>query len=553
MGGVAQDADLVAAGGTAVRTAQARHPADSKCLPASRSPQRLGMIVPMDRPNQERVAGLQSRRRVLLSLSLALVPITAVVLVAVMRGGSVEPESAPPTRASCSNGHLILISIDALRADHLGVYGYPRNTSPRIDQLAGQGALFTQAGVQWPKTAPSVASFMTSTYCATNKVQQLRVRLDDRLITLAEVLRQAGFRTAAFIANVSIGPHFNFTQGFDEVHEMWDTSQGLRVKNFKTTFLPNDQIASRVVDWLRGNQGRRMFLWVHLLDPHGPYLPPDSLADRFVGDEIFARQPHPPPPAWVPTYQRVAHLRTVADFVAAYDAEIVSSDAAVGTILDEIDALGLSNRSLVVVTSDHGESLGEHHYYFNHGNYAYQACTRVPLILRYPPGIPRGLRIETPFPLLDLVPTVLDFLEVENTEAVRQFQGLSWKAVFAGKSVPSRPIITQSRDGQLAVRSGRWKFIQDPRLSTAVVPVAAREQLYDLQADPMETHNLLAKHPRIAGELRASLERWAQSIRDQESAFDGKQVPDQSLHEDTLEQLRSLGYVDDTGDDDRLP
>lgn len=447
--------------------------------------------------------------------------------------------------ADRAGDNLILIIIDTLRADHLGCYGYSRDTSPYIDQLARGGTLFTQAEVQWPKTAPSMASMLTSTYCTTNRVRRLRVRMDDRLVTLAEVLRDEEFYTAAFIANVNLAVHFNFPQGFREVCEMWDHSRGTPRSNDQATFWSNDQIATTVAAWLRDHQEQRFFLWVHLLDPHGPYLPPESLAGRFVGDEIYQARPDLPPPQRIPSYQHEGGHRTMGDFIAAYDAEIAYSDAAVKTILDQLDQLGLRQHSLVVLSADHGESLGEHDYYFNHGNYAYEACTRVPLIFSHPTLIPAGKRIDTPVALLDLVPTVLDLLEVQPDPPIAQFQGESLAAVFAGQPLEPRPIFIESRQGQFAVRNGNWKLIFDPRKSTPAIPVSAREQLYDLGADPLEAHNVFDQHPEVVAELRGLVRGWRQFLQKSESLFSEQRVSDESLDPRTRKQLESLGYIGD--------
>lgn len=451
-------------------------------------------------------------------------------------------------KADVASDNLILITIDTLRADHLGVYGHARDTSPRIDAVAGQGAVFTQAQVQWPKTGPSVASMMSSTYCAINGARALRIRLDDKLVMLAEVLRDAGFYTTAFVANVNVGRYFNFTQGFEEVHEMWDHSLGLRTQNTGTAFLSNEEITARVVKWLRSRHDQRFFLWVHLLDPHGPYEPPPSLAGRFVHDDVFAARPEIVPPERIPEYQRSDTLKTMGDYIAAYDAEIVSSDAAVGAILDEVDALGLRERTLLVITADHGESLGEHEHYFDHGRYAYEACTRVPLILRHPAWIQPGMRIDAPVALLDLVPTVLDYLDVAPELPVQQFQGRSLRPLLEGDAGTPSPVFIEARSGQRAVRSGRWKYIYDPRVSLPELPVVALRQLYDIQTDPMETRNLAAEHPDVVRQCEALLARWSQLVQWSGETFQGERVPDEAIDRAVLEQLHSLGYVGGSSD-----
>jgi arylsulfatase A-like enzyme len=478
--------------------------------------------------------------------------VAAVAVIALLAGNAgCEPEGQPtagrPTPVSTprTEDNLVLITIDTLRADHLGCYGYARNTTPRIDELAAEGTVFTQAEVHWPKTAPSIASMMSSTYCATNKVRRLRVRLDDRVIMLAEILHDAGFYTGAFVANVNIGKYFNFTQGFRDVYECWEHGNRVKTSNEGTVFWSNERIAEQVASWLREHHEKRLFLWVHLLDPHGPYLPPEAFAQRFVGDKIYQRRPELPPPARIPRYQRPGGHRTVADYVAAYDAEIVSSDAAAGLIRDELQALGMGDTSLVVISADHGESLGEHDYYFNHGKYAYEACTRVPLVFWRPGVVPSAARVDTPVPLLDLVPTLLELLNVAPGPAARQFQGQSFAYVFRGEPLKPQPIFIESRAGQNAVRNGRWKFIRDPRKPTRNVPVVAQQQLYDLHLDPAETRNIIGDRPRIAAGMGRLLAQWQQVVRNSKLIDRAERISDDQLDPAVLDQLRSLGYIGD--------
>ena len=197
----------------------------------------------------------------------------------------------------------------------------------------------------------------------------------------------------------------------------------------------------------------------------------------------------------------------------------------------------------MVITADHGESLGEHQFFFEHGAYAYQACARVPLMMRYSPRVPAGLRVDTPFAMLDLMPTLLELLEVAPGEALPQLQGRSWAAVFAGGTPPYRPTVTQSGAGQLAVRHRRWKYIFDPRPSTALVPVLEHEQLYDLQEDPMETRNVIAEHPRLTDKMRSIADQWVQLVRQRAGMFHSPPVQDSTLEPELLEQLKSLGYT----------
>ncbi|MCP4593636.1 MAG: sulfatase-like hydrolase/transferase [bacterium] len=450
-------------------------------------------------------------------------------------------DGGPP--GALPKDNLVLLTIDTLRADHLGVYGYSRATSPHIDELALQGTVFTQAEVQWPKTGPSVASIMSSTYCAVNGARGLHRRLDDRLLLLAEVMRDNGYRTVAFVANVNVGTYFNFTQGFDEVHEMWDTSDGVKRSNQEASFVPNDEIARQVLAWLADHHEQPFFLWVHLLDPHGPYLPPESLAGKFTADDLHAGGAEAAPRYRLPRYQRTEGLTTVGDFVAAYDAEIASSDEVMGSILGALDQHGLTERSLVVLSADHGESLGEHNYWFNHGRYVYEACTRVPLIFRYPGRVAEGRRIETPVEMLSLVPTVLDLLNVAPTQPTSQFQGRSLYRALLGDPLDPQLVFMESRDFQLAVRDGRWKFIMDPRPSSPAIPVVGRYQLYDLDVDPMETRNLFDANPDVAGRLRGELEDWVARMTAFRIPSAGQDIPEQQLDAEILRKLGTLGYA----------
>jgi len=384
---------------------------------------------------------------------------------------------------------------------------------------------------------------ITSTYPATNGVQTMSVSLDDRLVTLAEVFADAGFYTGAIISNVRIGTPYNFLQGFHDVCETWDHGQGERRKNTGTSFWSNEEITRKAVSWLGEHHRKPFFLWVHFLDPHGPYLPPEDLASRFVGDEIWTKQPNRAPPGQVASYQKVAKHETIAEFVAGYDAEIVSTDRAVGAIMDECTALGLRDNSLVVITADHGESLGEHNYYFKHGRYIYEACTRVPLIFHAPGQVPSRRRVDTPVALVDVVPTVLDLMGVHPDPPIAQFQGRSLVEAFGDESIEHEPVFIQSRKGQFAVRSRQWKFIYIVRSTTEGRESRVGEQLYDLRSDPMETRNLIKKLPAIATELRSVLTRWRTQMQDIGLVYEGRQVPNEELDSVELDQLRSLGYI----------
>lgn len=454
-----------------------------------------------------------------------------------------ERQTASESTTEKQPSNLVLITIDTLRADHLGYSGYSRATSPAIDRLADSGTVFSAAQVQWTKTSPSIASFLTGTYPATNRIQHLRARLDDKLVTIAEIMKANGYATSAFVSNVNAGSLYNFQQGFDEFHEMWDKSNQTPTQNQGTDFFPNEKILALVTDWMKQQSGDKpFFLWVHLLDPHGPYTPPERYAGQFKSDELLKSQADIPPDDRVPNYQRVPGLRTRGEFIAAYDEEILSSDDVVDGIVKQLDIAKQREKTLVVLSADHGESFGEHQYWFNHGKYTYQATANVPLIFSQPSVVPAQKRIDTPVGLIDLLPTIVDVLQVDPGQAIEQFQGMSVIGALAGDEVKDRPIYTQGREGQLAVRVGRWKYIYDPRASTPEVPVIAVSQLYDLATDPAETTNLVQSKLETANQLHKLLQEWAEFIKQWELGIKEKPLDD-ALSPADRARLKSLGYL----------
>jgi arylsulfatase A-like enzyme len=438
--------------------------------------------------------------------------------------------------------NLVLITIDTLRADHLGAYGYGRDTSPAIDRVAAGGTLFEQAGVQWPKTNPSMASMLTSTYNTTNGVRHYGAPMDSRLTSLAEIMHEAGYYCASFVANAHLGRFFNFDDGFDEVHELWgDTDHAHPLSlNYVDTY-NNDRIAAEVSRWIAEHGDRRFFLWVHLLDPHGPYEPPADLKSRYVGDKLYEEQNIGVALANVPLYQRREGMAVLSDYVARYDGEIAYSDRVVEKVLAALEQGGLVPKTLLVVTADHGESLGEHDYYFDHGGYMYEACLRVPLVFFQPGKIPAGRRVARPVGMIDLLPTLLELLGIEAGPYRAGFQGRSFGALIRGEPMDERAVFAEGNKGQLSIRRGKWKLIDDPRADPKTKRV--RLQLYDLSRDPMETDNLAERFPDIAAGLHGELKAWKGRLEETIGRYESQQVDPKLLPEDVRRFLNATGYA----------
>ena len=455
--------------------------------------------------------------------------------------------------------NILLITIDTLRADHLSSYGYPRATSPVIDRLAAEGVRFDQAAVQWPKTGPSFASMFTATYPKDNGIVRkigIPVPLEYRM--LAEELRDMGYSTHAVVANGAAGSDFNFDQGFDTYIETW--------KLDPTEALPDpsraDGVTALAEAVLAGiDRDRPYFLWVHYLDPHFPYTPPEPWSDKFQDDEFFEpiRELEIDPKANKRDlvgigYGQVLDGRTDLGFyVARYDAEIAFNDHHLGRLLDTMEEDGWLENTLTVLTSDHGESLGEHWYMFDHGRFSFQTCLRVPLIFHFP-GVIDPAVVEEPVELIGLTPTLLEAAGRELPEG-RWAQGRSLSSELfpaggpegRGRSPYAFSEAGYGVDGrwQRVVRTRRYKLIEAREGGAqrwVTFEPGQPYALFDLETDPGETKNLYAELGEEAGRLREVLERWKQSGYDPR-VDDPSGEEEREMDPETRRQLKALGYL----------
>jgi arylsulfatase A-like enzyme len=446
---------------------------------------------------------------------------------------------------------VVLITIDTLRADHLGCYGYGRSTSPRIDRLAAQGALFERAYTSLPRTTQSIASILTGRYPRDHGARGLFSSLSAANVTLAEVLHDAGYETAAVVSNMFLRPGRGFEQGFDlydNPQRRWDGDSAA-------------EITSTALAWLRGRSpGRPFFLWVHYLDPHWTYRPGSPYAT------MFEPAGAPPPPSLDRDladgrrtkgqiiFQNALTPAEVDRVVRLYDGEIRQVDDSLGPLLD---ALGrLQPQPLVVLTSDHGESLGEHGYYFAHGEYLYQPTLHIPLIVHLPGRIPPGLRSAALVQNIDVAPTILGILGIDRLQSVDgrpilaspppSGGGASWM-----QEAPGRRVVFAESDYQLIHAEnpryfipgpeGRWSAVSDGRFKLIDIPRRSGElmEYYDLRDDPGETRNLdgAGVSPGTFSHLLRDLRGFA------DYGVGPVPEPRPSLDPEERERLRSLGYI----------
>ncbi len=454
--------------------------------------------------------------------------------------GSDEASSLP---------NVFLITVDTLRADHLGCYGYPRDTSPTLDLLAQRSVRFDQAMVQWPKTGPSLCSMLSSTYGHTSGVLRFTGKrpVPQTMEMLPEILHDAGYQTFGVVTNPSVASSLHFDQGFDVYDE-----------NYGSYFDLAKHTSRASIEALENRDPTKpFFLWVHYLDPHGKYQPPNRWLEPFVGDELYKADSRPSVPLSPFVRGETKHPRSpigeighrsylpdlihVRDYVARYDGEIRYLDDWIGYLFEWIQGQGLLEDSIVIFTADHGESLGDHNYYFNHGRFPYDACTRVPLLL-YHPELPARV-VEEPVALLDLAPTLVDMLGLAPGW---QFEGQSLAGALRdpGRHAIDRPVFTGSSPIErftVAVRQGRYKLIKisDPEL--AEILTNEPYELYDIEADPAETVNLFRQLPEVARHLQALLDPFV------DKAYATVPFPADSeaeLSQEEMQRLTELGYVD---------
>jgi arylsulfatase A-like enzyme/Flp pilus assembly protein TadD len=401
-------------------------------------------------------------------------------------------------------GNLLLVTLDTTRADRLGCYGHAGAVTPHLDRLAAEGALGETAIAVAPLTLPSHVSLLTGLYPPSHGVRDNSDRrLPPSAATLAEHLQAHGFATAAVVGAYVLSADFGLDQGFEVYDEPRDKPSpspgGRALQHRPIAERPASDVAERVLELLERPLAEPFFLWVHFFDPHQDYEPPARLAQRFAG--------------------------------RPYDGEIAFVDEQLGRILDALARDGRLDRTLVAVTGDHGESLGEHGE-GTHGLFVYEATLRVPLLARWPGRIPAGTRIVRLVSGVDLAPTLVELLGLPPLAGP---EGTSFAPALRGEPMAVRePVYSEAHlplraygwSDLRALHSGERKFIEAPE-----------PELYDLRADPAETRNLAATHAEEVARWRERLASVEGSWREPEPG--GEQV----LDAEARARLESLGYL----------
>jgi choline-sulfatase len=415
-----------------------------------------------------------------------------VALLAAAPAGCGAPSSGPARGAALAR-NLVLITIDTLRADHVGVYGYAAARTATLDRLGREGVRFDRAFAPAPITLTSHASLLTGRYPPGHGARDNGVAASSTVPTLAGTLHDRGYATAAFVAAYPLDRRFGLARGFDVYGDRMSRGPDGRLASER----PARVVIDEALGWLSSGRqaGKAFFLWVHLFEPHAPYGDPER--DR------------------------------ARPLIERYDEEVATADREAGRL---VAALGpILGETLIVAASDHGEAFGEHGE-IGHSLFVYDTTLRVALIARGP-GIPAGRVVGDPVSLVDAAPTVLRLLGVQPFDA----DGLDLRAAIGGEPLPPRPLYAESFAPLLefgwsplrAVRDGRWKAIAAPR-----------PELYDVEADRGETRDLTAR-----GSTPAELPRLLARIE----RFSGPDPPPTMMPggagADALARLGALGYV----------
>jgi arylsulfatase A-like enzyme len=419
--------------------------------------------------------------------------------------------------------NIILISIDTLRADHLGCYYYPRGTSPAIDRFRTGAVLFRHCMAQAPSTLASHASLLTSLILSHHGAYFTRSQpLPDKVQTMAERLQQRNYRTISFNDGGQIAPEFGLNQGFEKYESM-----GAKIKINELNFR---RIVNKTIQWLDQNPREKFFLFLHTYETHHPYTPAEYYLNLFEANYNGNLPRHIPVELIVQINQGKINLDKddQQHIINTYDAEIRSMDDSFGLLMAYLQKKKLYDNTLIIFTSDHGEEFGEHGSWAIHSHTLFNDQLHVPLIIKLPGSAPAPGKVDYLVRSIDVLPTVMDLL---GEKAAAGMEGTSLVPLMKGRP-PKKPVLAISqRDMQTtydpaywSVMTRKWKLYDN--------------RLYNLLQDPGEMKDVSAANP----DLKKELENYAlRYLKRKKTKFPPKKI---TLDRDLKEKLKTLGYLE---------
>lgn len=433
---------------------------------------------------------------------------------------------------------IVLVTLDTLRADHVGCYGYPRDTTPFLDRFAAEGVRFEHAYAIMSTTSPAHASIFTGLYPGEHGVLKNGHVLDESFVTMAELMRGMGYRTAAF---VSTDVHFKagqMDQGFEVLDEPW-------IRDFGLGYRRGDATVDRAIEWLETcRSDDAIFLWVHLFDPHTPCHPPPEYLKRVSGDgEAHAKFLTEEHRVDMPFFDNDVSkmMRTIND----YDAEVLLADEQTKRLYRYFAAARLDTKSLWIVIADHGEGLGNHAFR-EHGKHLYVEQIHVPLLFRFSDGRLKGSVVDGIVEQVDVLPTLLELVgEAAKETSGRSFAGLlapgngkrsHRKTAFAQRrqyDPLDRPEDVEETDANY--EEGEKYSLQDSTFKY-ILRTEGPDEFYNSETDPYEIDNLAGKGMEEEEKLRAALMEKIAGLK-------GMGRKAKLADRETLDKLRAIGYI----------
>jgi arylsulfatase A-like enzyme len=440
-------------------------------------------------------------------------------------GATVGCTQQPPKR------DVLLITVDTLRPDFLSAYGFAQTSSPRVDALAAESVVFDNALAAASLTAPAHASIMTSHFVRQHSIgpRNGETKLEGG-VTLAEQFKAAGYETAAFVSNVVLRRRIGLDRGFDVYDDELPTPELNRRAYFERTA---DATAERALEWIAEDHDGPIFVWLHIQDPHGPYTPPDGYRDRLEEVELRVKQPlhvldQNSGRAGIPAYQALPGLDRPGEYAARYAEEILFADFWIGEVIDAMRARSGSEEPVILLTADHGESMGELGWFFQHGQSATPDLARVPFIVSA-----RGLephRDSTWVSHVDIAPTLL---ELAGAGGLSDARGVSLVALLKGDDDVDDRVLFCDTDGEVAAytKDGIVRALGGPTWALPT-PAAGALRLVGLHEKAPGVWRPAPVTPRAAEAIAAYLSERTPL------------APADVMAPEHIEQLRALGYLD---------